>query len=76
MGERLMGLATSAAGLAALVGFCAWAFLQAADMPEVHVSHSTGECVEVVDFRAEAEGRRSEYDCGRLPERYDRVWVR
>lgn len=61
---------------AALVAFLAWAFLQAADMPEVHVSSAAGECVRVIDFRAKDEGRESEYSCGRLPDRYDRVWVR
>lgn len=66
----------SAAVAVALVAFLAWAFLQAVDMPEVHVSSATGECVRVVDFMAKGEGRESEYSCGRLPDRYDRVWVR
>lgn len=73
---RATEVAASAARAAALVAFLAWAFLQAADMPEVHVSSATGECVRVVDFRAKDEGRESEYSCGRLPDRYDRVWVR
>lgn len=46
-----------------------------ADMPQVHYSYSTGECVKVVDFAADSEGRASEYSCDALPKRFDRVWV-
>ena len=73
---RAAEVAASAAGAVALVAFLAWALLQAADMPEVHVSWAAGECVRVVDFGAKDEGRESAYSCDRLPDRYDRVWVR
>ena len=53
---RATEVVASAAGAAALVALLAWAFLQAADMPEVHVSSATGECVRVVDFRAKDGG--------------------
>ncbi len=45
------------------------------DRPQVWVSHSTGECVEVKDFKAEHEGRESEWSCDNLPQRYEHVWV-
>ena len=45
------------------------------DRPEVRVSHRTGKCVEVVDHKALAEGRESEWSCDRLPESYERIWV-
>jgi len=40
------------------------------NMPDVHVSHSTGKCVEVLNY---AEGDR--YSCDNLPSKYNRVWV-
>lgn len=76
---RAHRVANAAAGLlmaGVSVSFLVWAMLQAVDMPEVHVSSATGECVAVVDFRTKDEGRESEYSCDRLPDRYDRVWVR
>lgn len=45
------------------------------DRPEVRVSYTTGKCVEVVDHKALAEGRESEWSCDRPPESYERIWV-
>lgn len=54
----------------ALVAGCASAAKDYLDMPEVHVSHSTGQCVRLV----EADG--SSKPCPKnLPDRYQRVWV-
>lgn len=39
------------------------------DLPEVHISYRTRECVRVVN----ADG--SPGSCGALPDRYERVWV-
>lgn len=61
-----------ALGLAALV---LHQFAALLDRPEVRVSYLTSECVEVVDHKARAEGRESEWSCDRLPESYERVWV-
>lgn len=64
--------------LAAAVGLAALVLHQFAtllDRPEVRVSCATGKCVEVVDHKARAEGRESEWSCDRLPESYERVWV-
>lgn len=41
------------------------------DMPDVHVSNSTGECVEVINYDPEHE-----YTCDNLPEKYNHVWVK
>jgi len=61
----------SALVLAALtVAFVAWL-----TPPEDLVSYPTGRCVEVKDYKAEHEGRKSEWSCDRLPDAYDLVWV-
>lgn len=49
-------------------------FAAVLDMPEVHQSWSTKECVLVDDPAAEHEGREP-YTCERMPEKYRRVWV-
>ena len=41
------------------------------DMPDVHVSNSTQECVEVINFAPE-----DNYSCENLPEIYNHVWVK
>ncbi len=41
------------------------------DIPDVLVSHTTNECVHVVNYRPE-----DKYTCENLPEKYNRVWVR
>lgn len=51
-----------------------YSFVRALDMPEVHQSYSTKECVRVDDPAAEHEGRKP-YTCDRLPEKYRHVWV-
>lgn len=40
-------------------------------MPEVQVSHSTGECVKVINFRIE-----DTWSCDNLPSKYNHVWVK
>ena len=49
----------------------AWGFTYAAKLPDVHVSHSTGECVEVINY-----DERFNYTCENLPEKYNHVWVK
>ena len=39
-------------------------------MPDVHISHSTGECVEVINY-----DERFNYTCENLPEKYNHIWV-
>ncbi len=55
--------------------FVVWQFAAMLDRPEVRVSAMTHECVEVIDHKANAEGKQSEWSCKKLPDRYDRVWV-
>ncbi|URA07020.1 hypothetical protein P9A47_gp52 [Xanthomonas phage Elanor] len=50
-------------------------FAKAMDLPIVHVSWETKECVEVKDPKAEYEGKESEWSCEHMPEKYQRVWV-
>lgn len=71
-------LKTVATCLCALAGAAALVLTAAKvlDRPEVHVSWTTDKCVRVVDPNAEAEGRKSEWSCGRLPRSYEHVWVR
>ena len=40
-------------------------------VPEVQISHSTGECVKVINFK-----ESHNYTCDNLPSRYDHVWVK
>ena len=41
------------------------------DIPDVHVSNSTGECVKVINY-AEDDA----YTCNVLPTKYNHVWVK
>jgi len=41
------------------------------DMPDVHVSNSTGECVKVINYAED-----DEYTCNVLPSKYNHVWVK
>lgn len=73
-----VGVLSHAVLLVAVIGLVALTLHQLVvwlDRPEVQVSHTTGMCVEVVDYRARAEGRESEWSCDRLPESYQRIWV-
>lgn len=39
------------------------------DMPDVHISYSTKECVEVVNYGD------TNYTCENYPQKYNHVWV-
>lgn len=45
------------------------------DLPVVHRSHSTGNCVQVEDPAAQHENR-APWTCSNLPDRYETIWVR
>lgn len=51
--------------VAAVVHACAVAL----DVPDVHISYSTGECVRIIDENGERECPEE------LPAKYHRVWV-
>lgn len=44
--------------------------VSAMNMPDVYVSHSTNECVEVINYDS-----RFDYTCENLPDKYNHVWV-
>jgi len=39
-------------------------------LPAVEISHSTGECVKVLNFR-----KNDNYSCEHLPEAYEEIWI-
>ena len=41
------------------------------DIPDVHVSNGTGECVKVINY-----AKDDEYTCETLPKKYNHVWVK
>ena len=45
------------------------ALLNATSIPDVHVSHSTGQCVKVINYE------ETDYTCDNLPSKYNHVWV-
>jgi hypothetical protein len=40
-------------------------------IPDVHVSHSTNECVTVINYTDE-----DTYSCENMPTKYNKVWVK
>jgi len=44
-------------------------FLNMLEMPDVHFSYSSGECVRVLNYTDEV------FTCENLPERFHHVWV-
>jgi len=57
-------------GMAApLVGLLGFVVLDATAMPDVHVSYSTGECVEVINYAD------TDYSCENYPVKFNHVWV-
>lgn len=67
---RILAPLAFAAAIAVALASVLW---DALHVPEVHVSHSTGECVRMVTF--EDEGPKSQACPEKLPARYTRVWV-
>ena len=58
--------------LVCLIGYGFYMGLSSvASRPDVHVSHSTGECVEVINY-----DERFNYTCETLPEKYNHIWVK
>lgn len=74
-GQALLGYLLGCCAVLLLAVALGRGVIDVLDAPEVHVSSASGECVRVLDAKAEYEGRKSEWSCARLPPRYDRVWV-
>jgi hypothetical protein len=49
----------------------AYALTTSLGIPDVHFSHSTGDCVEVINYE---EG--DNYSCENLPSKFNHVWVK
>ena len=65
----------SIAGAVAVVGGL-FLFLDVAMMiPDVVVSYSTNECVEVVNYGSVIFGE-TDYSCENMPSRYNQVWAK
>jgi len=66
LGEIFIGVSASVA----VFVYCT-AVGSAIDIPDVHVSNSTGECVKVINYAED-----DEYTCNVLPSKYNHVWVK
>jgi hypothetical protein len=44
--------------------------LNLVNMPDVHISNTTGECVKVINY-----DERFDYTCENYPSKYNHVWV-
>ena len=62
-----------AAGLAAalILSLFLDGIKESLDRPDVHVSHSTGECVRVLNYVEDHK-----FTCEDLPSKYNNVWVK
>jgi hypothetical protein len=47
------------------------AFIEAMDIPDVHWSTTTNECVSVVNHKEDGE-----FSCENFPNKYNKVWVK
>jgi hypothetical protein len=57
-------------GFSILLGIGMFAAISAAKIPDVHISHSTGECVKVINY-----DERFDYNCKNYPSKYNHIWV-
>lgn len=55
---------------ALFVGSFGYAINSGSLMPDVYVSHSSGDCVEVVNY-----DERFEYTCENYPSKYNHIWI-
>lgn len=56
--------------IGAMIFFFSYAVLSSAGLPDVWFSHSTGDCVKVLNY---VEG--DNYSCENMPPRYYHVWT-
>lgn len=56
--------------IGAVAAGAVWAASSALNIPDMHVSYSTGECVDVINYAD------TTYSCERQPTRYNHVWVK
>jgi len=61
--------------LLAISFFVFFAADYASSIPIVEVSHSSDQCVRVVNFESSFQGS-TEYTCDNMPTKYSHVWVK
>jgi len=57
--------------VAVLMSLIGYGFYLGLMIPDVHVSNSTNECVEVINYH-----ENDSYTCENLPSKYNKVWVK
>lgn len=67
----MKALAINISVMGLIAAGASWALANSLAMPEVHVSHSTGECVRVINSVG-----TDPYTCENLPRKYHHVWVK
>ena len=68
--KNVLTVAATAAGIC----FCLMILSAMLNIPDVLVSYSTNECVEVVNY-TEADAIEN-YTCNNLPSKFNHVWVK
>lgn len=68
--EKIKSILTGLVG-GILVAFWIHLMVKAINIPDVLVSHSTGECVGVFNYDED-----DRYTCQNLPDRYNHIWVK
>jgi|TARA_R110002124_G_scaffold248260_1_gene413389 hypothetical protein len=64
---QVIGIVMSVIGLVAIF----FALTTSLDIPDVLISHSTNECVSVINYTDE-----DTYSCENMPTKYNKVWVK
>ena len=65
--KQLFGFVVTSCGFAIMMVSCVDGYMT---IPEVKKSYSRNECVAVVNYK-----KGDDYDCDRLPDTYELVWV-
>ena len=68
--KAIFDYTVSVAIVASLIGGLAFAFSTSLGIPDVHYSHSTGECVKVINYE-----QGDNYSCENVPSKFNHVWV-
>jgi len=56
--------------LVSIVSLAVLGVNSAMSIPDMHVSHTTGECVKVINYAD------TNYSCERQPQKYNHIWVK
>ena len=69
MNKKLLDYSISYLLVVGLFAILVYMMLFMSAMPEVYVSHSTGECVKVINYGDQ------DWTCDNLPSKYTHIWV-